>query len=121
MDVRRLCWLGVRAHDYDGMLRLLRDVMGLRVEFEEESTVELSLPNDDRVQLFAPGHRYHDILGTEGTTLLPLFEVADAEAARAELEEAGFELLGPVERDERWAWINFRAPDGNIYGLGSRL
>jgi hypothetical protein len=41
--------------EYEPMLRLLRDVMGLRVEFSEERTTELSLANDDRVQVFAPG------------------------------------------------------------------
>jgi hypothetical protein len=36
----------------------LRDTMGLRVEFDEPVTTELSLPNDDRLQVFAPGHPY---------------------------------------------------------------
>jgi len=40
------------------MVGLLRDVMGLRVEFEEPTTTELSLPSGDRVQVFAPGDPY---------------------------------------------------------------
>ena len=32
------------------MVRLLRDVMGLHVEFEEPTTMDLALPSGDRVQ-----------------------------------------------------------------------
>ena len=53
--VLRLCWLGIPAREYEPMVRLLRDVMGLAVEFEEPTTTELSLPSGDRVQVFAPG------------------------------------------------------------------
>ncbi len=35
MKVLRLCWLGIPAQEYDSMVRFLRDVIGLRVEFEE--------------------------------------------------------------------------------------
>jgi hypothetical protein len=45
------------------MVRLLRDVMGLRVEFEQPTTTELSLPSGDRVQVFAPGDPYFDFSG----------------------------------------------------------
>jgi hypothetical protein len=40
------------------MVRLLRNVMGLRVELEAPTTIELSLPSGDRVQVFAPGDPY---------------------------------------------------------------
>jgi len=53
-----LRWLGIPARDYQAMVGLLRDVMELRVELEEPGTTELSLPDGDRVQVFAPDHRY---------------------------------------------------------------
>ena len=40
------------------MARLLRDIMGLRVEFERPTTTELSLSSGERVQVFAPGDPY---------------------------------------------------------------
>jgi hypothetical protein len=41
---------------YAAMVPFLRDALGLRVEFEEPATVEFSLPNDDRLQVFAPAN-----------------------------------------------------------------
>src|SRR2546429_4500342 len=98
------------------MVGFLRDVMGLRVEFEEPATTELSLPNDDRVQVFAPEHPYFQFAGG----YVALFEVDDLRGAQAELAAAGIELVGDIERDTNWEWLHFRAPDGNVYGLTSR-
>ncbi len=53
MRVLRLCWLGIPTSEYQPMVELLRDVMGLAVEFAEPTTTELSLPSGDRVQVFA--------------------------------------------------------------------
>jgi catechol 2,3-dioxygenase-like lactoylglutathione lyase family enzyme len=116
MKVLAIRWLGVRAGRYDEMVAFLRDGLGLAVEFEEEGTAELSLASGDRVQVFAPGHRYYELFGTGP---VPLFEVDDVHAALQELEQAGAELLGPIERDQHWEWVNFRAPDGNLYEVAS--
>jgi catechol 2,3-dioxygenase-like lactoylglutathione lyase family enzyme len=116
MRVLRLAWLGVPTNEYDATLRLFRDVLGMPVEFEEATTVELSTESDDRVQLFAPGDPHHERFDAA----VALFEVDDAAAARAELDEAGVELVGEPESDSRWTWFHFRTPDGNLYSLGSR-
>jgi hypothetical protein len=86
MNVLGIRWLGVPAERYDEMVAFLRDGLGLAVEFEEEGTTELSLANGDRVQVFAPGHRYYELFGTGP---VPLFEVDDVHAAVRELEQAG--------------------------------
>jgi catechol 2,3-dioxygenase-like lactoylglutathione lyase family enzyme len=115
MRIRRLCWVGVPAREYDAMLRFLRDVLGLRTVFERESTAELELENGDRIQVFGPEHPYFERF--EGP--VPLLEVDDVHAARAELVEARCEV-GPIEADDEWEWIDFRAPDGKLYELASR-
>jgi catechol 2,3-dioxygenase-like lactoylglutathione lyase family enzyme len=115
MKVRRLCWVGVPAREYDAMLRFLRDVLGLPTVFEQETTAELELENGDRLQVFGPGHRYFERFQAP----VPLFEVDDVHAARAELEQAGCEV-GSIEADDEWEWVDFRAPDGNLYELASR-
>lgn len=102
------------------MVALFRDVMGLRVEFAEPLTTELSAVNGDRVQVFAPAHPYFQLFSEQATGPVALFEVDDVSAARAELADAGIELIGSVERDSQWEWVIFRAPDGNLYGLTSR-
>jgi catechol 2,3-dioxygenase-like lactoylglutathione lyase family enzyme len=120
MDVLRLCWLGIPSQEYEQMVRLLRDVMGLRVELEEATTTELELASGDRVQVFAAGDPYFDFFREHARGPVALFEVDDVRAARAELAAAGTEVVGEIEQDSRWEWLHFRAPDGNLYGLASR-
>jgi hypothetical protein len=117
VHVRRLCWLGIPAQEYEPMVELLRGVMGLRVEFDEPGTTELSTEDDDRVQVFAPEH---DFFGFSPTPLV-MFEVDDLAGARDELVAAGIELVGEAGQDRNWEWLYFRAPDGNLYAFGSRL
>jgi catechol 2,3-dioxygenase-like lactoylglutathione lyase family enzyme len=121
MHLRRLAWLGVRASEYEKTVRFFRNVMGMNVEFDGPTTTELSLPNGDRVQIFSPGDRFYDHFGKEATGPVALFEVDDVHRARAELEAAGIELVGPVESDGVWRWIAVRAPDGNLYEFASRM
>jgi catechol 2,3-dioxygenase-like lactoylglutathione lyase family enzyme len=114
-------WLGVRADRHDEMVGFLRDVLGRDVVFAEDGTTELSLPDGNQVQVFGPGHRYHQFFGEQASGPVPLFEVDDLDEARQALEAAGIELLGAAERDSAWEWLNFRAPDGNVYELARRL
>ncbi|TXL63178.1 VOC family protein [Aeromicrobium terrae] len=47
------------------------------------------------------------------------FRVDDIEAASAELEASGCELLGDVNFVEplNYSWRHFRGPDGRTYGI----
>jgi hypothetical protein len=118
--VRRLCWLGVTTAEHERMVAFLRYVMGMQVELERATTTELSLPSGDRVQVFGPGHPYYVLFSEHARGPVALFEVDDVRAARRELEEAGIELVGSIEADDTWEWLNFMAPDGNLYELASR-
>lgn len=119
VNVLRLCWLGVPTTQYDMMIGLFRDVMGLPVDFAESTTTEMALPSGDRVQVFAPDHPYFEFYREHASGPVALFEVDDVHVARAELDRAGIEVLGEIERESRWDWLHFRAPDGNLYGLTS--
>ena len=121
MEVRNIRWLGVPTRDFGAMRAFLEDVMGLRVNFDEPTTVELVTTEGDEIQLMAPGDPYFDFFVEHARGPVPLFEVDDVHAARAELEAAGVAIVGEVGRDSRWEWIHFRAPDGNLYELASRL
>jgi catechol 2,3-dioxygenase-like lactoylglutathione lyase family enzyme len=121
MNVLRMCWLGVATPEHEAMFRFLRDVLGLQVEFEEPGTAELSLPSGDRVQVLGPGHPTYRLFRDNANGPVALFEVDDLRSARAELEAAGIELVGELDRDDAWEWVNLRAPDGNLYELASRI
>lgn len=75
----------------------------------------------DAIQLMAPGDPYFEFFADHARGPVPLFEVDDVHTARAELDAAGIPIIGEVGRDSRWEWIHFRAPDGNLYELASRL
>ena len=121
MEVRNVRWLGIYTDRYSEMVTLLRDTMGLAVNFEEETTVEFKTSEGDQVQLLAPGDPYYEFFKQHAAGPVPLFEVDDVHSTRTELIDAGIEIVGPLERDRNWEWIHFRAPDGNLYELASRL
>jgi catechol 2,3-dioxygenase-like lactoylglutathione lyase family enzyme len=119
MRARRLAWLGIATPRHREMTRFLRDVLGMQLEFETETTAELAFAAGDRVQVFGPGHRYYDFFRENAAGPVALFEVDDVHEAKAELERAGVELVGHVESDDDWAWLNFRGPDGHLYEVAS--
>jgi predicted enzyme related to lactoylglutathione lyase len=121
MRVKGLVWLGIPADDYAGAVRFFTETVGLEVAFDEASTTELSAANDDRIQVFGPGHRYFQFYRDRGARIVPLFEVDNLDQARADLARSEAEVFGDPESDGAWAWLTFKAPDGNIYSLGARL
>jgi hypothetical protein len=121
MEVRNVRWVGIYTHHYGEMVSLLRDTMGLAVNFEEETTVEFKTSEGDEVQVLAPADPYYEFFKEHAAGPVPLFEVDNVHLARSELMDAGIEIVGPVGRDSNWEWIHFRAPDGNLYELASRL
>ena len=121
MEVLNVRWVGVKTDRYEAMVGFLRDVLGLRVNFEEPTTVEFATSEGDRIQVMAPGDPYYEFFSEHAAGPVPLFEVDDVSAARSELEAAGIELVGTAGRDDDWEWIHVCAPDGNLYELASRL
>ena len=120
ITVHGLTWLGTRTEHLAETATFFRDVLGLRVELERGGQVVLALPDDGgHVEVFSPDEPDHRHFTTGP---VPMFEVDDVEAARAELAAAGVELIGPVGRGGApgAAWQHFRAPDGNVYELTAR-
>jgi catechol 2,3-dioxygenase-like lactoylglutathione lyase family enzyme len=121
MEVRSIRWVGVPTESYEAMVTFLHEVLLLQVNFREQTTVEFSTSEGDQIQVMAPGDAYYDFFTANAAGPVPLFEVDDVHGARRELEEAGVEVIGATARDSSWEWIHFRAPDGNLYELASRV
>jgi catechol 2,3-dioxygenase-like lactoylglutathione lyase family enzyme len=121
MEVRNLRWIGIPTRQYDAMVSFLRDVLRLEVSFQETTTVEFTTTEGDKIQLMAPGDPYFEFFTENAAGPVPLFEVDDIHRARTELVGAGVEIVGEMGRDSRWEWLHFRAADGNLYELASRL
>ena len=120
MEVRNIRWVGVATSDYGAMVKFVKSVMGLPVNFEDEKTIEFTTAEGDQFQLMAPGDPYFDFFSSQTRGPVPLFEVSNLDEAHEELVAAGVEVVGPRRRDSLWEWIHFRAPDGNLYELASR-
>ncbi len=119
MRAKGLIWVGTWTSRREEMVRFLRDVMGMRVEFEGPETAELSMTSGDRIQVFGPGHRYHEFFQQNARGPVPLFQVEDVGAAKAELEAAGAQIVGEPDQDDLWSWLHVRAPDGHLYEVAS--
>jgi catechol 2,3-dioxygenase-like lactoylglutathione lyase family enzyme len=76
--VQNVRWVGIRTDRYEAMVGFLRDVLGLRVNFEEPTTIEFTTSEGDEVQVMAPGHPYYEFFGEQAHGPVPLFEVDDA-------------------------------------------
>ncbi|MGQ0668776.1 MAG: VOC family protein [Actinomycetota bacterium] len=114
MEIRRLGWLGVRTERFDEMVTFLREILGLSLELEQPGRAMFRLSNGDPIDVFDAGLEQYSHF-TTGPVVG--FVVDDVEASRSELEAAGGELVGPLQRGDGFVWAHFRAPDGNLYEL----
>lgn len=114
MKVKGITWLGTRTSNFEAMINLYRNIMGLDITHQEPGFVVLDLPNGDRVEVFGDDSPYNTFF----TNLVAGFLVDDIASARAEMEAQGIEFLGETEvMQNSYAWAHFRAPDGFIYEL----
>ncbi len=101
----------LRPSDPERSRRFYRDVLGLESTFESEFWTTFA--TGACVLALHGGGK-----GGEGARIV--FDVADVEAARAEMEAKGATFLGPTEGRGGSAWAYIRAPDGHVYELTSR-
>jgi hypothetical protein len=118
MKVTGISWVGVKTERFGPLRTFCREVLGLPVRHESDDFVVFRLPDGDQLELFGPRA---DVPPEQfaSNRVVCGFLVDDLEAARAELVDAGAELLGGLERNERtgYAWQHFRGPDGLVYEL----
>jgi predicted enzyme related to lactoylglutathione lyase len=114
VNVKSLAWLGTRTDRFDDLCRFYSEVFGLPKVAEEEGFAAFRLPTGDHIEVFAADVEDHRHFSTGPVVG---FEVDDIDAARAEMEALGIELLIPTGEGTTSRWAHFRAPDGNIYEL----
>ena len=116
MKVHGLVWVGVRTAEFNRTLEFFRDILGVPMTEVSEGFGRGEMPNTSLLEIFGPDDRDHAHFTTGP---VPEFLVDDVLAAAEELRAANVELLGDVGRAGEQAWLHFRAPDGNVYGLTS--
>jgi catechol 2,3-dioxygenase-like lactoylglutathione lyase family enzyme len=117
MHVKGLVWLGLRTTQFAEMEKFFRDVMGMQPIREEAGLAEFRLINQTPVELYCHEEEFHTFF-TTGPVVA--FHVDDVEEARATMEAAGIEFLGPIQRADNASWNHFRASDGTVFEIMSR-
>ena len=117
MKVEGLGWLGIRTQRFEETARFFHEVMGLEETRREPDVVGFAFPDGTEMEVWRPEDEFHTFFGAGPVVGL---RVDNVEAARAEMEAAGVEFLGPVQRSEGAAWSHFRGPDGNVYEVIGR-
>src|ERR1051325_528930 len=130
MKVKRIEHIAIAVEDLDGMAAMLRDKLGIEVEYAEEipgrATRLAMLPVGESyielLQGLAPGSRTAQWVAENGQSLYHIcFEVEDIDAALAELKAKGTPLLNqePVigHGNCRIAFIDPKATDNILFEL----
>jgi predicted enzyme related to lactoylglutathione lyase len=117
MRVKTVSWVGVRTDQYAAMAGFFRDVVGLDAIAERPDFVVFRMPDGDQVEIFGPEGPNPPEQFAHNEVVAGLL-VDDMDAAIAELQAAGIELIG--ERGSGgggYSWQHFRAPDGKVFEL----
>jgi len=117
MRVLGVVWVGTRTDAFDQTFAFFRDVLGLPLTLIGPDFGWSRMPDSSQFEVFGPSNAGHDSFSTGP---VPEFLVEDLPGALAELREAGVEILGKPHLDDAGqGWLQFRAPDGNVYGLAA--
>ena len=123
MLVQGITWHGVTLEpdQFTAMRKLCGEVFGLTPMIEEDGWTMFSMPNGTILDLFEPDSDMVPRYGLNDGIVFG-FRVDDIEAAYAELQAAGFELLCEIQRvpEMNYAFCHFRGPDGRVYGINEQ-
>jgi catechol 2,3-dioxygenase-like lactoylglutathione lyase family enzyme len=117
MKVKGLVWLGLRTAQFEETVKLFRDVMGMELIRDEPQIAGFKLTNNTQVEVYRPEEEFHAFF-TSGPVVA--FLVDDVDEARATMEAAGIEFIGPIQRAGNTSWNHFRAPDGTVFEILSK-
>jgi catechol 2,3-dioxygenase-like lactoylglutathione lyase family enzyme len=114
VNVHAITWVGIRTERWDDNVEMFERLLGLRRTHDLPGIAAFETPNGDTLEIITndePEHRHFTTGPVVG------FRVDDVEAGRAELEAAGVDVVGPVQRGGGMAWVHFRGPDGTVWEL----
>jgi catechol 2,3-dioxygenase-like lactoylglutathione lyase family enzyme len=112
--LRSLHFLGVRTAAFAETVALYRDVFGLVAVLERPGATWFQADDGSSIHVYSTDDADHEFFGSAPVVGL---EVADFDATRAALVDAGVELIGDPQRDGGVAWNHYRGPDGNVYEI----
>src|SRR5262245_7512922 len=121
MHVEGITWhaISLEPEQFAATQNLFSDVLGLTPMLEQDGWTLFAMPNGTILDLYesdmTPDYGFNNgiVFG---------FRVDDIEAASAELEAAGVEMLCDVVRipEMNYAYRHFRGADGRVYGINEQ-
>ncbi len=117
MQVKGLSWLGLRTAQFEEMMILFRDVMGMQFIRDEPEIAGFQMADGMQMEIYRPEEEFHSFF-TTGPVVA--FHVDNVDVARTTMEAAGIEFIGPIQRAGNTSWNHFRAPDGTVFEIMSR-
>jgi hypothetical protein len=117
MLVKGMVWYGLRTTAFEETTHLLRDVMGM-AQVRAEATVAGFRVNEQlAIEIYRPEDADHAFF-TTGPVVG--FLVDDVDTARSEMQRAGIEFIGEIQRAGNAKWNHFHMPDGTVCEIISR-
>ena len=117
MHVQSIAWVGTRTDRWSETVEMFEQRLGLRRSHDRPGIAVFEFDNGDIVEVFTTDEPEH-LHFTTGPVVG--FAVDDIEAARAELEAAGIDILGPIQHGGGLSWLHFRGADGNVWELTAK-
>lgn len=124
MKVEGITWHAVTldADQFKATHALMTDTFGLEPKLEMDGWSLFGMPNGSIIDLFSRDAADGMCPWGLNDGVVFGFRVDDIEAASAEIEAAGCELLGDVNFVEQlnYSWRHFKGPDGRTYGINQQ-
>ena len=121
MNVEGITWHAVTLDPakFAQVKQLYVQTFGLSPAMEMDGVVVFQMPNDSILELYTP--QSVPPFGYNGALAFG-FRVDHIDQASREIEAAGGELLGDINRvpELGYAYRHFRGPDGQVYGLNEQ-
>jgi hypothetical protein len=123
MQIEGITWHAsvVDEASFDSMRTLTIETLGLSPMMEFPGVAVFAMPNGSIFELYEQGSEMVPPYGYNEGGIAFGFRVDDIEAASEQLEAAGAEILGDIQRADMggtpYAYRHFRGTDGNVYGL----
>jgi predicted enzyme related to lactoylglutathione lyase len=118
MKVLGVSWVGVRTTKYIESRRFFEHVLGMHATTEGIDFSVHRTTSGDVLEIFGPRAELSEPEQFGRNRVVVGLLVDDIENACSELQAAGVELLGKLQKTpDGYAWQHFRAPDGNVWEL----
>jgi catechol 2,3-dioxygenase-like lactoylglutathione lyase family enzyme len=114
MKVTGISWLGLSIDNRETTVAFFRDILGSKLlGVFGDGSAKFQIGDHQIVELFEPGSDGAEIIDAP----IVGFEVDDIDIARAELQDAGVELIGDLGAKHGYRWQFFKVPGAAVLAL----